>query len=170
MKGPRVTRLPAAEDVRLMLSDVLLTIDGRRQRKTRLHRIVAFGTIGILALGTTAGAIVVTQATSAQMNMVDCYRSPDLNSEYFSSVYLPANEATEVVTPVDDRTALAVDMCAAGWRIGTFETEPAERQPGQTFSIPELVACELRDSRIAVFPSEQPAEEQCHSLGLAVPD
>lgn len=169
MKDHKATGLPAAEDLNLMLNDILLTIADRRRRKTRLHRIAAIGTIGILALGTTAGAIIVAQATPIQMNRVECYRSADLSSEHISSMHLPADKAIEVATPVDDRVILAIDMCGASWRIGTFEADPTAVQPGQTFSIPNLVACELRDSRIAVFPSERSAEEQCLSLGLAVP-
>lgn len=169
MKGQKVTALPTAEGLNLMMNDILHTIDKRKQRKTRLHRIAALGTIGVLALGTTAGAMVVTQASQAQRNMVECYESADLNSRQISSIHLPAEGTPESVITGDDRIMLAVDMCGATWRIGAFEADPGAARPGQTFPIPDLVACQLLDGRIGVFPSEKSPEEQCRSLGLAVP-
>jgi hypothetical protein len=58
-----------------------------------------------------------------------------------------------------------MDMCASTWKIGTF----AKAGTSAPFTAPPLVACQLPDERLAIFPSSASVGATCSALGLATP-
>lgn len=149
------------DDLARMKTAIDQTIDRNSRRRTRRHRLVALGAAGIVVLGTSAGALAVASAPQGQVNYTaDCYASANLSAQHGTSVYLPGDEDSTESVPVAKRVQLATDMCAQTWKIGTFSD-------GTT--VPSLVACQLPDQRLGLFPSSKPADELCSTLGLATP-
>src|SRR5437868_3082386 len=91
---------------------ILGTIDLDDRRRTRKHRLIALGVAGALVAGTTAGAIAIAQAPQGQINYTaDCYAAADLGSRHGTSQYLPGDQDAKTPTPLDQRIALAEEMC-----------------------------------------------------------
>ncbi|MFP3670230.1 hypothetical protein SB717_34655, partial [Priestia sp. SIMBA_032] len=91
------------------------------RRRTRRHRLIAVGVAGAIVAGTTAGAIAIARAAQGQINYTaDCYAAADLGSRHGTSVLGTADLGEKTPTPLSERVALAEEMCAATWRIGTF--------------------------------------------------
>lgn len=138
------------------------TIDRNTRRRTRRHRLAALGAAGVIVLGTSAGALAIAAAPQGQVNYTaDCYAAADLTAQHGTSVYLPGDEDSANPVPVAKRVALATDMCAQTWKIGTFSAASS--------GVPDLVACQLPDQRLGIFPSSKPADELCSTLGLGTP-
>ncbi|RFA07656.1 hypothetical protein B7R21_15920 [Subtercola boreus] len=162
--------LPSDSDYARMKVDLFTTITVRERARTKKHRLAALGIAGALALGTTAGALVIAQASQGQINYTaECYGAADLTSTHFTTLYLPGDQTTEQATPLAERTALAIDQCSASWVVGTFEQDRANIPAGKMFPTPLLIACQLPDHRLGVFPSTEPAQVVCARLGLSTP-
>lgn len=147
---------------------LLDTIAADDRRRTRRHRLAAIGIAGALVAGTTAGGIAIARASQGQINdTVECYATADLGSEHFTSAYQPGDLNATTPTPLDERVALAVDQCAAGWRTGAFLPGPPQSVDDEP--VPSLEACQLPDGRLAVFPSERALAKLCAGLGLSLP-
>jgi hypothetical protein len=147
---------------------LLDTIAADDRRRTRRHRLAAIGIAGALVAGTTAGAIAIARASQGQINyLTDCYGADDLGSRHATSVWLPGDMSEKTPTPVAERIALAEDICAATWRVGTFRPEGSSADADEP--VPHLATCQLPDGRLGVFPSEQAVAELCSRLGLTIP-
>lgn len=158
--------LPVADGFDRMKDTVLSRIDTRSRKRTRRHRLVAISAAFIVALGTTAGAIAIAAAPQGQINYTtDCYAAADLGSRHGTSTYLPGNQADTTPTPLEERISLATQQCAATWSVGTF----AKTGTDGPFTVPHLVACQLPDERLAVFPSSGSVDTTCSTLGLSTP-
>ena len=160
------TYTPEDDEYMRMKASVLDTIDTRSRQRTRRHRLAAVGIAGIIVLGTTAGAIAIAAAPQGQINYTaDCYRAADMTAQHGTSIYLPGNQADATATPLAQRIALATQMCASTWSVGTF----AKRGATAPFAVPPLVACQLPDERLAIFPSSKSVDVTCAALGLTAP-
>ncbi len=169
MTNPHLT-LPSDADLERMLSATMGTIAEKGRRKTRKHRIAAIGLAGIVAIGCTAGGLAIARASQGAINYTaECYGAADTNSTHFTSFYLPGDITTRAATPLAERISLAKEQCAASWRIGTFEKDRSSIPEGKTFTVPDLVACQLPDDRLGIFPSSKPPAETCSALELATP-
>jgi hypothetical protein len=71
--------------------------------------------------------------------------------------------------PVSERVSRGIDGCGAAWRIGTFESDRSNIPAGKLFTVPKLIACQLPDGRVGIFPSGKSATDLCAELDLAVP-
>jgi hypothetical protein len=159
--------LPDTAEFERMQRNLLATIDTTGKRRTRRHRLTAIGIAGALAVATTAGAIAIARAPQSQINYtVDCYAAADLGAAHGTSLYLPGDRTSAKPTLLGERISLAEDMCRATWEVGTFVHTPGG---GSTFPVPNLVTCQLPDSRLAVFPANQAAAGLCTHLGLTTP-
>lgn len=157
-----------SEDIARIKTSIFHTISVDDRRRTKKHRVAALAGAGLIVLGTTAGAFAVASAPQGQVNYTaDCYASADLGSKHGTSLYLPGDQKGTAATAIDKRVQLAEDMCASTWRIGTFQNDTVA--PGATFTVPALVACQLPDERLGVFPSNRTAEQLCATLGLPTP-
>jgi hypothetical protein len=169
MTNPHLT-LPSDADLERMLSATMGTISEKGRRKTRKHRIAAIALAGIVAIGCTAGGLAIARASQGAINYTaECYGAADTNSTHFTSFYLPGDITTRSATPLAERISLAKEQCAASWRIGTFEKDRSSIPEGKTFTVPDLVACQLPDDRLGIFPSSKPPAEACSALELATP-
>jgi hypothetical protein len=158
--------LPEAAEFERMKHDLLARVAADDAQRKRRHRVTAISVAGVLAIATTAGAIVMA-APQGQINyLTDCYGAADMNALHGTSVYLPGDKAQTAPTPLAERERLAEDMCAASWQVGTFADKES---PDGVYSVPDLVTCQLSDKRLAVFPSQRPPEDLCLSLGLTTP-
>ncbi len=170
MRNPDNGLLPDDTDYARMKRDLLTAIAVDDRYRTRKHRIAVFGIASALTVATTAGVMVIARAPQGQVNYTaDCYASADLGAKHGTSAYLPGyNSAVTTLNPLAERVQLAEEMCAATWRIGTFR--PGQTVPqGAVYPVPQLVACQLPDLRLAVFPSAKPAGKLCPELGLTTP-
>lgn len=158
--------LPSEATRERMLSD----FSALRHRKTRNHRFAGAAVFLILALGTTAGGLAIARAPQAVINnATECYGSANTNSTHFPSVNVGGDPTTQTATPVSQRVTQAIDGCGASWRIGEFESDQTKIPAGKLFTIPTLVACQLADGRVGVFPSGKSATVLCSELELALP-
>jgi hypothetical protein len=154
------------DDYSRMKTSILDTIDTRSRERTLRHRLVALGAVGVILLGTTAGAVAIAAAPQGQINYTaDCYAASDMSAQHGTSGYLPGNMADATATPLAERISLATQQCAASWSVGTF----AKAGTSAPFTVPSLVACQLPDQRLAIFPSNASVDATCSALGLATP-
>lgn len=160
--------LPTDDRFDQLKQSMFAEIARTERRRTRKHRLVALGIAGSIALGTTAGAIAIAEASQGQINYTaDCYAAADLGARHGTSLYAPGDLDAKKPTPIGERVSLAEEMCAATWRIGTFS--PGGSTSTKEFPVPDLETCQLPDGRLAVFPSDLAASELCPRLGLASP-
>jgi hypothetical protein len=163
---PTVLRLPTDAKRQQMLSEFAAL----RRRKTRNHRVALMGAVALLAVGSTAGALAIARAPQAVINnATECYGAADLNSTHFPSVNVVGDPQSKQARPVSERVAQGIDGCAASWRIGTFEANQSSIPAGKLFAVPRLVACQLPDGRVGIFPSGKSAKDLCADLDLALP-
>ena len=169
MTNPHLT-LPSDADLERMLSATMGTIAEKRRRTTKKHRIAAVGLAAVVALGCTAAGLAIARASQGAISYTaECYGAADTNSMHFTSFYLPGDINAKAATPVAERISLATEQCAASWSVGTFEKDLSSIPEGKTFTVPDLVACQLPDDRLGIFPSSKPPAETCSALELATP-
>lgn len=169
MTNPHLTP-PSDADLERMLFATMETIAERGRRRTRRHRVAAIGIAGMVAIGCTAGGLAIASASQGAISYTaECYGAADTNSTHFTSFYLPGDITTRAATPLAERVSLAKEQCAASWQIGTFEKDRSSIPEGKTFPVPNLVACQLPDNRLGIFPSSKPTAETCSALALATP-
>jgi hypothetical protein len=169
--------LPDGSDVPRMRNGILEKIDRAERRRTRMHRVVGAGAVaGVLVTGTGA-AVAVGRAPQGQINYTAvCYAAANANARHITSLYLPGDLSNPHELPVAQRVELAESMCAATWRVGSFEpnvtpTNGANNTPNRSnYPVPNLTACQLPDGRLGVFPTRAPEQKGlCGSLGLGSP-
>lgn len=167
---PSRLTLPSDADLERMLSATMGAITAKGRRKTKKHRLAAIGLVGLLALGSTAAGIAIARASQGAINYTAvCFAAADTNSTHFATLYLPGDLKEQQATPVAERVRLATEQCAASWAVGTFEKNRSSIPEGTTFPVPNLVACQLPDERLGIFPSKTSPAETCSALQLATP-
>jgi hypothetical protein len=157
---------PSEADLTRILDSISTATSVRARRRTITHRFAAVAGAVALVAASTAGLLVVQQASSTMLNVAECYSAADLESAHWGAVRTD-EEMPSGIPPLSVRVANATEMCATSWRFGT-NSDDRSIEPGE-FPVPPLVACTLPDGRIAVFPSNDPASVACAALGLPDP-
>lgn len=141
-----------------------LMLEVRRLRSRSRTRKKA-GTIagaGVLAVVTTAGAVLALASTELRQNSASCYEAASTDSV--------VRQVGDPSAGGGDRYARAIDLCASVWNVGLIGAGLDAPPPndGSAYPVPDLFACVQRDDTLAVFP-ETPGVT-CDDLGLLPAD
>jgi hypothetical protein len=146
----------------------ILTDIAARHRSTKRRRLVGLGLAAVVAIGTSAAAITVTQASNDEANTsFDCYSVADVRADHTTSILVDDDRNAFELLPLSERVAAAIERCEASW-----SAVPDEPYPGSgPIDVPNPTACILADTRLGVFPNRagQPTGPFCEGLGLAAP-
>lgn len=140
--------------------------DQRRHRRS----VGIVASVAVATMITGVGAVVLA-TTEMQRDVTYCYQDADTRSA-FTQVGTPSDLSA---VPSDDRVAaaeLALEKCAAVWRIGFFDTDGVPETDGRVYPVPELQLCVRSDGVSAVLPRHEFAGSDaafCDELGLAAP-
>lgn len=161
-----MTTLPSDLDVARRLVTVRAAViesthhvrSPKRSTRYRTTRNLIIAAAAIAAL--TGGAIVAIQAAQATIaTNAWCYHDATLDSDPM------------VVIGDDGSTDDPYDLCAVIWRSDLWDPANNNADPNAgTNPVPDMVACELPDGVVGVFPRDGSAastEDFCEALGLA---
>lgn len=111
-------RMPTDEELHELHARIMDAAPRAAAKRTRRHRLALGGAVVISAAAITAGAIAIDRAPQGIINnSVECYLDADLGARHYGSLYLGDVEAT-VPNRIEERIAIALESCAAGWRAG----------------------------------------------------
>lgn len=149
-------------------ANVLRTVGAEQAvaRRQRVWRVAATSGVLVAVLGLTGGAIAVVRASQAEIDgSIRCFAAAAVNAE-FTTVIEARVEGGSANPAFAER---ALEVCAAVWRVGLIGDGEVKipADPSQVdHPVPQLIACNLRDGVVGVFPSDNAASEQCLALGL----
>jgi hypothetical protein len=158
---------PTDEQLSRMRRNILTvaSLEPRRRRTRSIFLIAAI--VGGMTAATTAGAIVIQQASvDSQNTSFDCYTSDDLSSVHGTTAYVNDGRDTTQLHSVRARVTEALQTCEAG-----YNAVPTGASTGIGQDVPNPTACVLGDGRIAVLPNTKSltATTFCSDLGLTAP-
>lgn len=157
---------PTPEQLSRMRSSILTDI-AVRHRVTR-RRAVGFSLAAVVAIGTSAAAIAITQVSTDQANTsFDCYSVADLRAKHTTTALVDDARDAFTLLPLADRITAAIDACQVSW-----SAVPDQPYPGSgPVAVENPTVCVLPDRRLGVFPNpaDQPTHLFCESLGVAPP-
>lgn len=158
---------PTAEQLTRMRTNILTDI-ATRHRTTKHRRILGLGLAAIVAIGTTAAAVAVTQANNDEANTsFDCYSVADVRADHTTSSLVDDDRNAFELLPLSERVSAATERCEASW-----SAVPDEPYPGSgPIDVPNPTVCILADTRLGVFPNrdDEHTDSFCEGLGLAAP-
>ncbi|GAA1784522.1 hypothetical protein [Agromyces lapidis] len=146
---------------------VLEHLEGSRERRARRRRRrwVAWGGVGVLAvgLGATAAGIALQPQSVSNDQVIHCLTS---DTRAADGSY-PGAMASMAHDDDAERAANAIEVCTMTWQQGAlepgFDPTSSTNAPGV---VPEaFILCAMPDGSAAVVPSSEPAI--CSRLGLA---
>ncbi|QHC56787.1 hypothetical protein EV639_11444 [Rathayibacter tanaceti] len=139
-----------------------------RQRVARRRRLAGLGVAAVVAIGTSAAAIAVTQATNDEANTrFDCYSAPDLRAERITTALADDDRDAFALLPLDARVDAALDTCRASWSA----VPDGAVSGGAPIEVENPTVCVLPDSRLGVFPNPEDTDTDlfCEGLGATAP-
>lgn len=138
----------------------------RPRRRKYVLTGVAVVVVAVAAGGGVAAAFGAF-STPTDTSTAFCYASPNLDDSGSNRVEFAAAGTPE---RPGDATSVGLDVCAAYWRSGVFNsngTVNADQAPtGGSLPVPHLVACVLPDGQVGIFPGNTTT---CTGLGLTEP-
>ncbi|PPF32069.1 hypothetical protein C5D04_13720 [Rathayibacter sp. AY1D2] len=159
--GPTTTQLTR-------MRATIFTDIATRHRSTKRRRLVGLGLAAVVAIGTSAAAIVVTQASNDEANTsFDCYSVADVRADHTTSSLVDDGRNAFKLLPLSKRVDAAIERCEASW-----SAAPDEPYPGSgPIDVPNPMVCVLADNRLGVFPNRagQSTGPFCEGLGLSAP-
>ena len=156
---------PSAADMD-RIWDSTQTVIAKKARGAHRRKVTLLAGVGALALGITAGAIIIPATQAQQDSMARCYSDQSTDSQYADVALADGQAALD--------HAGAINNCGAAWAYGDITLGKVQvtdyQQP--IVEAPPLGACLQPNDILAVFPLTNEAGtvlttgELCQKLSL----